>query len=700
MTTADQLKAAGANLVITVDNGVKAVDELARCYAMGIEAIVTDHHIPGKTLPRCEALLCAGADGDYPNKHICGAGLAFKLVEAMEGRKGAMRYISLAGIATVADIVPLFGENRVFAARACEAIGEKRCPKGLIRLLEAAGKADKKTDSSTFGYVIGPRLNAAGRIEDAALAVELLIGEDDAQLRQAAEKLNMLNEQRRAEEAAIFAEARAMLEADDLCRKRSIVLYRPDWNPGVVGIAAGRIAERYYKPTLLLTGKGGIATGSARSIPGVNIHDALKACETYFTRWGGHAFAAGVSLREENIEAFRTAFDEAIRANVPEDAFIPRAGYDEDAELTGVTMRLAREIEAFAPFGEGNERVLLRTDGARMKSIRTIGEGRHLRLTLQKAGQYVAAVYFGAGDRFREINGMDECDVLYTPVVDYFNGEALQLELRTLRAAPPADIDAYLSRNAEKFADALSENILYNSTCVDFPFARAKADEIVVSKARERISGLLVLCCTKPGAARFLALARQEGLYARMDVSFSSCAGGASAYNATVLAPVLDALYIARYETIVVYDTPLGMGERLRALAPKANLIFAEPVEGDADELAAALHTDRDALGELYRALTRTRGSFYNRAALVDALCRGSGKSTREAQIAIRVFEELGFVEISDAGARLVEAAPMRKLEESSVFLAVNTVSERNEHYMRLYKEAHYGSEEHNPFPA
>jgi len=692
MATVDQLKAAGAKLVITVDNGVKAVDELARCYELGIEAIVTDHHIPGETLPRCEALLCSGTDGGYPNRHICGAGLAFKLVEALAGRKTAMRYVSLAGIATVADIVPLFGENRVFAARACEAIWAKCCPKGLLRLLEVAGRADRKPDAGTFGYVIGPRLNAAGRIEDAALAVELLIGEDDAELRRAAEKLNALNEQRRAEEAAIYAQARAMLEADDLCRKRSIVLYCPDWNPGVVGIAAGRIAERYYKPTLLLTGGEEAVTGSARSIPGVNIHDALKACEAYFSRWGGHAFAAGVTLHEENITPFRAAFDEAVRANVPEDAFIPCAAYDDEAEFTGVTMRLARELETFAPFGEGNDRVLLRTDGARIKNIRTMGEGKHLRLTLQKAGQYVGAVYFGAGDRFREINEMDACDVLYTPVIDDFNGESLQLELRALRAAPPADIDAYLSRNADKFADALSGNILYNSTCADFPFARAKADEVVLSKAREGISGLIVLCFTKPGAARFLALAQQEGLYARMDVCFTSCAGGASAYNAAVLAPALDALDIARYETLVVYDTPLGMGEKLAALAPKAKLILAEPVQGDADELAAALKTDRDALGGMYRALTKTQGGFYNRAAMADALCRESGKNAREAQIAIRVFEELGFVGISDAGAKLVENAPSRRLEESDVFTALNSIAERNEHYMRLYKEAHYGS--------
>lgn len=691
MGTADQLLAAGVKLVITVDNGIKAVNELARCYEYGIEAVVTDHHIPGDTLPRCEACICSGTDAGYPNKNICGAGLAFKLVEAMGGRKRAMRYISLAGIATVADIVPLFGENRVLAALALRAVETRNCPGGLSALLEAAG-AGRKPDSSTFGFVIGPRLNAAGRIEDATLAVNLLIEEEPKKMRAAAEKLNALNEQRRFEEAEIYNEACTMLDAGDLSSKRSIVLYNPAWNPGVVGIAAGRIAERYYRPTLLLTNGGDAVTGSARSIPGVNIHDALRFCERYFMRWGGHAFAAGVTLEEGNIGAFREAFDAYIRENVPEDAFIPVESYDDDTEFTGVTMRLAREIEEFAPFGEGNKRVLLRTDHVRVSSMQSIGQGKHLRLTLKKDGQYMNAVYFGAGDRFDEINAMGACDVLYTPGINDYNGEALQLGLRALRAAPPADAGAYLSKNDDKFADALSANILYNSTCADFSFIRTQADETIAARARGKVSGLLVLCFTKPGAARFLKLAEREGLYARMDISFSSCRGGTCAYNAAVLAPVLNKMDISRYETVVVYDTPLGMGERLCALAPNAAVFCGEPVAGDADELARELQTDRAALGGIYRALMRTKNGFYNRACMTDALIGASSRSKREVQIAARVFEELGFIRTAEDGVKPVENAPARKLEESNTFRAINAVAETNEHYMRLYKEANYGS--------
>ncbi len=689
--TPAQLAAAGAKLVITVDNGVKAIDELAQCYKLGIEAIVTDHHIPGGRLPRCEALLVTGVDGGYPNPYLCGAGLAFKLVAAMGGQKEAMRYVSLAGVATVTDIVPLLGENRVLVSLALEAVEQGCCPAGLCALLESALKSPGKVSERTFGFVIGPRLNAAGRMEDAALAVDLLIEEDPKNMREAAQRLNELNDLRREEEQEIYRAASAMLDADDLCAKRSIVLYDPKWNPGVVGVAAGRIAERYYKPTLLLTGVGEAVAGSARSIPGVNIHNALSACEKYFTRFGGHAFAAGVTLPEENIAPFCAAIDAYIRENVPEDAFIPRASYDDEAEFTGVTMRLARELETFAPFGEGNPQALLRTDGVAIKSIRTMGEGKHLMLTLHKAGQYMNAAYFYAGERFTEINAMDACDLIYAPAVNDYNGESLRLEVRALRAAPPADIRAYLARGAEKFADAFAKNLLYNNSCVDFPFRRADSVEPLVRRAFERVSGLAVMCFTRPGAERFLTLARKEGLYARMDVCFHAPPGGASAYNAAVLAPVLDALDISRYEELVVFDTPFGFAEKLRELAPRARFTALAPIAGDADELAAALGVDRGALSALYRALARTQGRFYNRAAMIEALCGAAGVGAREAAFALRVFEELGFVVIDEAGARLMRGAPARPLAQSALFCAANRLTDVNDQYMRLYKEADHG---------
>lgn len=684
--TPGQLAAAGTKLVITVDNGVKAIAELEACYQLGIEAIVTDHHIPGETLPRCEALLLSGA-GDYPNRHICGAGLAFKLVEAMAGRQRALEYVSLAGVATVADIVPLFGENRVLAHLAIEAVRARRCPKGLLALLAVAGKELERTDERAFGFVIGPRLNAAGRIEAAAHAVNLLIEEDPDKLAALAERLNALNEQRRGEEAAIYSSACAALEADDLCERRSIVLYDPAWNPGVVGVAAGRVAEKYFRPTVLLTGVGDAVAGSARSIPGVNIHEALRACEMYFTRFGGHAFAAGMALREENVVPFREALDAYIRKNIPEDAFLPRAEYDNDADFSELTRGLTHEIERFAPFGEGNEPVLFRTDGARVTSLRTIGNGGHLGMKLQNSARELPAVLFSAGERFKEINEMDSCDVLCTPEINGYNGE-LRLNVRALRAAPPADPKEYLARNAAKFADALSKNILYNSTCADFPFRRADADELIPKLARERVSGLVVLCFTRPGAERFLALAAREGLYGRMDIRFGACKGGAAAYNAAVLAPELSMLELFRYRTLVVCDAPMGMGEALAALAPNAELFCGAPVQGDADELAQALRADRDTLAKLYRALCRTPGVFYNREAMRAALVKASGAREREADFALGVFEELGFVRVGEDGARLVKDAPSRSLGESRAFAAANAVFEIFDRHLRYYKEA------------
>ena len=691
--TPEQLHEAGAKLIITVDNGVKAVDELERCYALGMEAIVTDHHIPGETLPRVEALICCGADGGYPNADICGAGLAFKLVEAMAGRKCAMRYITLAGIATVADIVPLFGENRVFVKLALNEVNARRCPVGISALMEAAGGFPKKVTERTFGFTVAPRLNAAGRIEEATLSVELLVSEDRESAMAAAQRLNDLNDTRRAEEAEIFESACATLDSSDLCASRSIVLYDPSWNPGIVGIAAGRVAEKYYRPTVLLGGEGEIVKGSARSVPGVNIHDAMRASEELFLRFGGHAFAAGVTMKAENIDAFREKLDLYIRNNVAEEAFIPRETYDDDTEFTGVTTRLARDIELFAPFGEGNAQVKLRTDNVRIRKLVTMSDGKHLRFTLQRGDDFASGIYFYAGERFSQINAMESCDILYTPYVNEFNGrESLELNIQALRAAPVQDIGQYVTRSASKFADALSENIMYNSICAFSAFERADAEAETVKAARAGISGLAVFCFTRAGAERFLEFARREDLYSRMDIGFGACRGGALAYNAAVLAPVIANMDLSRYRTLVVFDTPLGMLGALHEAAPSAKIICARPVAGDADELADALVIGREELGTIYRALSRTEGVFYNRAVMEETICDALGIQRMTAAAAVGIFEELEFVFADGRGVRFNPDAPPKQLAQSRIFQSLNSVAEVNDIYIRSYEEAYHGS--------
>ena len=284
----DKLHSCGVNLIITVDNGISAADEISYCSELGIDVIVTDHHIPPETVPKCTAVVChTVSNSQYPNSILCGAGIAFKLLHALAGLEAAMQYVSLAGLASVADVVPLLDENRVFVKLGLDAINSGNCCNGLYRLLNGVPTARWPYNACTLGFAVAPRLNASGRMSDASLGVELFLCRDPNRADEIIARLNKLNELRQQDEANILNDAIRRLEPCDLSDTRAIVLRSETWNAGVIGIAASRIAEMYHRPTILFSESDGILKGSARSIDGVNIHEVLCCCREFFVRFGG-----------------------------------------------------------------------------------------------------------------------------------------------------------------------------------------------------------------------------------------------------------------------------------------------------------------------------------------------------------------------------------------------------------------------------
>lgn len=682
----ERLAEEGVKLILTVDNGVKANAELARCRELGMDAIVTDHHLPGDALPKCEAILCHTVPGcAYPNRHICGAGTAFKLVEALGGRAAALPYVALAGLATVADVVPLMGENRVFAALALAAVNRGECPLGLSALVEAAFEKKRALTARDFAFAIAPRLNAAGRMADASLGVALLTETDAGRARALALRLNELNAARQREESAIFEAASAAIEMDDLTEKRGIVLKSADWNPGVVGIAASKLAERYYRPVVLLCERDGILTGSARSIEGVDLHAALKENENLFIRFGGHAHAAGMTLAVENFEAFSRAFDESVRGIAPEDAFLPVERYEAEVPFSELTMQLAGELSMLAPFGEGNPMPVFLTEDALVKRLQRIGdEGKHLRLTLEQGNQYAQGVWFYGGDRFAQINDYGRCGLLYVPTINEYNGrQSLQVELRAMRPDPPPDIAKYLAARKEKFIDAICANIRYNKMHAVVPYSVVDADDFLLAQARGSIGGLLVVCMTPAGAQRFLRLAEQAGLYAGMEIGFGRNAPQPCAYHAAVLAPELDALTIRRFRKVLVYDTPLTLGllDAISALASDAQLAVGRPVPGDAEELLPALQLERAAFIPFYQALRRAQTGFYNREALLDYFTRETRAPRHTCALAADIALELGFLSGGEGSSlRFVPPEGRQELSQSATFTILASVAQMHEY--------------------
>ncbi|WZO96316.1 single-stranded-DNA-specific exonuclease RecJ [Isosphaeraceae bacterium EP7] len=444
-----KLAAEGAELVVTVDCGISAVAEAELARELGLEFIVTDHHTIGDRLPEAAALVHPKLIGSqYPFPELCGCGVAFKLAWQMaktfgDGKKASphmrgflINAMGMVAMATVADMVPLFGENRVLVKHGLD--GLNRAPSaGLQALIEVSGLKDKlKITSGHVGFTLGPRINAAGRLERAMHAVEMLTTDDAARAMVLARGLDECNVRRREVEARMVAEARSMLdELGGMDERRGIVLAREGWHPGVIGIVAGRIAEMFHRPTVIIALDGERGQGSARSIPGFNLYDALKACGDVLSAFGGHSAAAGVRLPAASLPQFTELFDRHCRDAIMPEALVKELSIDAEIELAMLTIRVAEQIEALEPHGIGNLRPILATSGVRLVGDpKTMTEGKHIKLRVAHGTATVEAVGWNMGERYKHLKAGMLVDLAYHPAINEWNGRrTIQLEIKDIR---------------------------------------------------------------------------------------------------------------------------------------------------------------------------------------------------------------------------------------------------------------------------
>lgn len=450
------LKERGVSLIVTVDNGVSAYDEIALCEALGIDVVITDHHSVGKTIPQCVAVVAASRkDSTYPNRYLCGAGVALKLIQAINGGVYAPEELALAAVATIADVVPLTGENRIIVSCGMRHIQSLT---GLAALLRAAGFNQPSADEMTISFMIAPRLNAAGRMATAMEAVSLLLGEDEAKADEIAATLNEYNQRRRDTESEILEEAERQIEAEGKSN-RAIMLMHEDWNAGVIGIVASRLCERYHLPVILFADQNGILTGSGRSIPGIDLFENLSVFSHLFVRFGGHARAAGVTITRDNYAAFKQAFVAHIEETYPKEAFYPSFAYDESIQLNDLTLERVKELRNLAPFGEANPEPVFRFDDVRFASLRTIGrDDKHFCASIVQRDQVMRVVAFNKSDLLDPLNTAADWDLLARPSINEYRGRQ-SVELFW--------ICANASEEKVAFFRAFFDQRLYNGDCSD-----------------------------------------------------------------------------------------------------------------------------------------------------------------------------------------------------------------------------------------
>jgi single-stranded-DNA-specific exonuclease len=428
---------AGASLVITCDCGITAVETVRAARAAGVGVVVTDHHLPGPELPAALAVVDPQRPDDTSGaRALCGTGIAFKLVQALVPALGLppnlpYHLLDLVALATVADVVPLVDENRILVRHGLKLLGETRWP-GLRALIEASGLAGKEIRAGHLGYILGPRLNAAGRIGDAADGLRLLLADDPAEAAALAHRLDGLNVERQSLDQRMLEEALLQVEqAGDPERDAAFVLASDGWHPGVVGIVASRVVERYGRPTFLIAFDGDIGKGSGRSTSRFDLHHALLACGDLLERYGGHQMAAGLTIRRDRLEAFRERFAGVARERLSPDDLGPEQRVDLELGLHEATRDLERMCRHLEPCGSGNSSPVFGVRGVRFTGASRVGNG-HLKGTLDDGATRLAAIGFQWADRVSWL-GEGLVDAAFRLETNEWNGHAtLQARLCAL----------------------------------------------------------------------------------------------------------------------------------------------------------------------------------------------------------------------------------------------------------------------------
>lgn len=705
----------GTQLLLTVDCGITCASEVALARELGVDVIVTDHHQPKEELPDC--LILHPEISGYPFKSLCGTAVAWKLACALRGEEAA-EDLDLVALATVADVVPLVGENRSLVRRGLAEIRRAQRP-GIRALLEASKCDPERLDEGDLGFRLAPRINAAGRLYRADAGVELFLTEDEDRAAAIAEELSRANSERRATEREVDAAAEAARRElpDELREARGLVLAGQDWHPGVVGIVASRLVERHCRPVVVISlDEAGEGRGSGRSIPGFDLLAALEACAEHLEGFGGHRAAAGLTIKAENVGAFRAAF--AVHANevlAPEDLRRTEK-VDAIAGGVGLGLELAEELKQLAPFGMGNPGVRLLVPSARVTDVRAMGEGKHARFSLHSGSHRALGVAFG-----RAGLGVEDEDLLDATVrleVNHWNGAVEpRLVLRELYPLeqPEADEQPTLPHictadeaewwtrfEAELIADLDREtasNHIYRGSS-----RSRKADEarqvvrgaasatVAIAELVSSGAGVLAVCADASrraglgngatGLARFNGGAALIACHRCSDEEIARLVGKADAglavvdYAALERAPEL----ACAFEHVVLVDPPGSALDEMRAGSPCPedepgflHVLWTEAEQDFATKALAEQWPGREAVAATFRGL-RELGEASG-SELRETLA-GSGRyplCPEACARRFRVLSELGLLQgAPEGGAGVVRVVSSEKteLQRSAAFRA------------------------------
>ena len=649
----EQMAAQGINLILTVDCGIANIDETALANRLGMDVIITDHHECGNILPDTPYIINPKrADSRYPYPYLAGCGVAFKLIQALSSLDTAMRYIDLVAIGTITDIVPLLDENRAIAYLGIQRIQKKPSP-GIAALAHAAGI--KLATISSFGvsFGLGPRINAAGRMDTADTAIDLLSGKKTGQgLKQSAAHICALNDQRKKEVDGILVRAEAIIRQNEYMKDNAIIIADETWNPGVIGIAAARIADKYFRPCVLFGGSDGSLVGSARSISSINIYEALDAFADRYEKFGGHARAAGLTVKPSVVDALRRDVCEYIAQNYDESVFKATRVYDIALDTQDITRALIDDISRLEPFGHCNDKPLIAVLDADMGETKFVGKGSapHLKFVMCKNGTGIDAISFFFKDNHAFTSR--RCDFLCEADINDFNGKPQLVVRHTAMKHDAKIVKSFVKAHSEAMTECFLDEVV--GLCADSGMTdEAAFAEMIERELDASRFGLCIVVKTQPAFFRLLELdvikdALESGRLILFDAR-SYSADNCIAYGA---APGHGRLYHAGVGSSSFCDNNMR-----EAYTAHAQLYFAE----------------REMLLGIYRRISQMTAKTPCRTR--ELMARLNISSERMA-FALRVFTELQLIDGIKSGRihALKNEGPKKELRQSQCYACFENI--------------------------
>ena len=583
----ESISGQGAKLIITVDCGITSIEEVELAKRLGMDVIITDHHTCGHTLPDATAVINpTRSDHAYPFCNLAGVGVAAKLIQAMAGIDGIKEYLDLIALGTVADIVPLLDENRILVAKGIEKM--KTCANmGVEELIKAAGLQVNDMDTSKIAFGLAPRLNAAGRMSDACLGVSLLTTRDRQVAGQLAQKLNEENRKRQQIENDVVNECvERVINDGNLSRERIIVLDGENWHTGVIGIAASKISEMFYRPCILISRLDEDGVGSARSIEGFNIYNALNRFSHLFSKFGGHEMAAGFTIPKKLIPELKQLLTDYCHHNLDCSLLNPREYYDDTLATQDITMSLIQEIKQMEPFGAGNPIPKFLFNNVEVENCRAVGnQGKHLKMAISVEKRLWDAIGFGFGDNKDHLTiGKNRLNIIAALEENEWKGiKKIQFNIKAMKMVltEQKDIDAFLEPFYFKFFDAFFEGIMYNKIDSDMyhylvgnNIFKSVDFKEAINSFRETQVGNLALANTPIGGRWVLNLILEHGLSCS---SFEYCFFQNMrnmGLNAVLLAPYLYKIPLNHYEKIFLLPEEIPLYTHLPILEHHKEKIY------------------------------------------------------------------------------------------------------------------------------